>query len=304
MNLLSTRFELLSLPFELTTNDRKFFNEFIKLNSALVSPPNGHAPVVKYSVIKNTRYFSIGENGRFRLRTTQRWPLYIYVMMGVRDSLYLHVKDYLFLHSGAIARGRKALLLPGPSGSGKSTLTLALLNYGYKYITDEVTVINPSSLEVMPFQRPIYLYEWLPPVSSTVKENFCLHRCKERWGKTIQPWQFVFPQGEAVLPKHSRFDVEWIVFPRYNEAQKGSHLRPMGKAEAVFTLMQRYWNIPALRDWGLKACSELVRGAGCYRLETGDLREACELVQGLMGKASGKVETKVLNNIWQRKELM
>ncbi|HHT9118402.1 MAG TPA: hypothetical protein ACFYD1_07210, partial [Candidatus Hypogeohydataceae bacterium YC38] len=272
--------------------------------SALVSPPNGHSPVVKYSVTKNTKYFSIRENNKFRLRTTHRWPLYIYVMMGVRDSLYLHVKDYIFLHSGAVAKGRKALLLPGPSGSGKSTLTLALLNYGYKYITDEVTVITPSSLAVMPFQRPIYVYKWLPPVSPAVKENFRLYRSKERWERTIQPWQFIFPQGEAILPKHSRFEVGWIIFPRYNETQKGSHLRPIGKAEAVFALMQRYWNIPSLRDWGLKACSEMVKRAECYRLETGDLREACELVQGLMGKTSGKVETKVLDNIWQRKKFM
>lgn len=304
MSLLSTQFEILSLPFELTTNDRKFFNEFIELNSALVSPPNGRAPVVKYSVIKNTKYFSIRENGRFLRFTTHRWPLYIYVMMCVRDSLYLHVKDYIFLHSGAVAKGRKALLLPGPSGSGKSTLALALLNYGYKYITDEVTVIHPSSLGVMPFQRPIHVYKWLPPVSSALREDFKIYRSKERCGKTIQPWQFVFPQGDAILPKHSGFEVEWIIFPRYNETQKGSHLRPIGKAEAVFTLMQRYWNIPSLRDWGLKACSEMVKRAECYRLEMGDLKEACELVQGLMGKASGKVETKVLNNIWQHKKFM
>lgn len=305
MSLLSTQFEILSLPFELTTNDRKFFNVFIKLNSALFSPPNGVPPLMKYSVMKHTKYFCIRENGKLRFRTTHRWPLYIFVMMCVRDSIYLHVKDFLFLHSGAVASGNKALLLPGSSGSGKSTLTLALLNHGYEYITDEVVVVNPSTTDVRPFQRPIYLYGWLPPVSPEIMKKFRLYRSRERWGNTIQPWQFVFPQQETILPKHSSFEVAWVIFPRYTGDKEGSsYLRPISKAEAAFNLMQRYWGIPGIKDWGLSLCSELVKRAGCYRLETGDLKEACELIQGLMGKVSATTDDKVLDNIWEYKKFM
>ncbi|HHT9109141.1 MAG TPA: hypothetical protein ACFYEF_12485, partial [Candidatus Wunengus sp. YC63] len=65
MSLSTTRFEVLSLPFELTTDDRKFFDEFLELNSALALPGNGKLPQVRYSVIKNTKYFCIRENGKF-----------------------------------------------------------------------------------------------------------------------------------------------------------------------------------------------------------------------------------------------
>ena len=52
MTFSTTRFEILSLPFELTTNDKKFFDEFLELNLALAAPGNGKLPQVQYSVIK------------------------------------------------------------------------------------------------------------------------------------------------------------------------------------------------------------------------------------------------------------
>lgn len=304
MSLETTRFEVLSLPFELTTNDKKFFNEFLELNSTLASPPNGNPPKVRYSVIKNTKYFSIMENGKLRHRWTHRWPLYLYVMMRVRDSLYLHLKDYLFLHSGAVANGNKAALLSGPSGSGKSTLTLALLNYGFKYLTDEVAVINLSNSKAMPFQRPIYIYGWLPTVSADVRKDFKFYRFKERYGKTTQPWQYAIPQGKAILPQSANFEVAWIIFPSYNESHKNSCLSPISKAEAAFNLMREEWNIMNFSDRGLKICSELVKKADCYQLEMGNLKEACELIEGLTGKSPALAESEILQNIWKRKVLL
>ena len=141
-------------------------------------------------------------------------------MMSMRDSVYLHLRDYLFLHSAAMAKGNKAVLLPGPSESGKSTLTLGLLNYGYQYLTDEVVVINLSDLRVLPFQRPIYIYGWQSVVSAEVEKYFKFYRFKERYGNTMQPWQYAVPQQEAILPKDTSLEVGWIVFPTYNKTQE------------------------------------------------------------------------------------
>ncbi len=304
MTFSTTRFEILSLPFELTTNDKKFFDEFQELNLALATPGNGKLPQVQYSLIKNTKYFCIRENGKFRNRWAHRWPLYLSIMMCVRESLYAHLKNYLFLHSAAMARGNKAVLLPGPSESGKSTLTLGLLNYGYRYLTDEVAVINLSDLKILPFQRPIYVYGWLPVISDEVQKDFKFYRFKERYGNTVQPWQYAVPQREAMLPKNSSCEVAWIVFPTYNEMQKDSHLKPMTRAEAAFRLMQNGWNTQYFGDFGLKLCSELVKKADCYQLITGDLKQACELIDGLTGGFSVSVESEALDNIWKRKALL
>lgn len=217
--------------------------------------------------------------------------------------MYLHLKDYLFLHSGAVAKDNKAVLLAGPSGSGKSTLTLGLLNYGYQYLTDEVVVVGLSDLKVPPFQRPIYVYGRLPTVSDKVGKKFEFYRFKERYGNTVQPWQYVVPQREAVLPRDSSFEAAWIIFPSYNETQKNSCLKPMSRADAVFNLMQNGWNMLHFKDRGLKLCSELVKRADCYRLEMGNLKEACELIEGLTGKVHVLKKPEVLQNIWEHKVL-
>jgi energy-coupling factor transporter ATP-binding protein EcfA2 len=223
-------------------------------------------------------------------------------MMCVRDSLYAGLKNYLFLHSGAVARDNRAVLLTGPSGAGKSTLTTALLNYGYKYVTDEVVVISTADLGVLPFQRPIYLYGWLPVLSSENSKEYEAFCFKEKYGKNMEYWQFIVPKNNAVLAKESSLDLGFIIFPRFNKEQKHASLRHISKAEAAFHLMQNGWNMPHFKDYSLKVCSELVRRADCYWLEMGDLKEACELIGKIADNGSDSVDPELLNNVWRNRE--
>ncbi len=302
MSLATIDFEVFSIPFQLATNDKKFGREFLDLNSALTLPSTNGLTPIKYSVIKHKKYFSIRENEKFCIRTTHRWPLYLFIMMRVRDSLYEGLKDYLFLHSGAVARDNRAILLIGPSGAGKSTLTTALLNYGYRYVTDEVVVVTISGLRVLPFQRPIYLYGWLPILSSENNREFKAFRFKERYGKNMEYWQFIVPQNSSRLAKESSFDPGFIIFPRFSERRKRTTLKSISKAEAVIHLMQNGWNMSQFGDYGLQVCSELVRRAECYRLDMGDLKEACELIGEVTDNRTDSVDPELLGNIVRNRE--
>lgn len=46
------------------------------------------------------------------------------------------------LHSACLERKGQALLLLGPPGAGKTTLSLALMNLGYRYGSDDVTMVR------------------------------------------------------------------------------------------------------------------------------------------------------------------
>jgi hypothetical protein len=61
------------------------------------------------------------------------------------------------LHAAAVERDGRVVALAGPSGSGKSTLCAAAVHGGYRYVADEVLAVDPSSLEVRVFHRPIGL---------------------------------------------------------------------------------------------------------------------------------------------------
>ncbi len=59
--------------------------------------------------------------------------------------------DFLFyLHAGVVGTGTSCVLLPAAAGSGKSSLTMALVDRGFLYFSDEVALIEPDSFRVPP----------------------------------------------------------------------------------------------------------------------------------------------------------
>ncbi len=63
----------------------------------------------------------------------------------------------LRLHAGAVERDGRVVAVAGFSGRGKSTLTAALVQRGFAYVTDEVTVVDPRTLEVSPYAKALDL---------------------------------------------------------------------------------------------------------------------------------------------------
>ena len=49
------------------------------------------------------------------------------------------------LHCSALEINNQAVLISGCSGSGKSTLALALLEKGYRYLADDIAMVNPQN---------------------------------------------------------------------------------------------------------------------------------------------------------------
>ena len=277
--------KVLSLPIEITTNHKSFLREFCNLTSAWVSPANGEAPAVKLGMIQKRKYKHIEKDGLTLYRIDRDYPLCPIMMDEIRWSCNEYVRDYLLLHSGAVVKNGRAILLPAPSESGKTTLTLGLMNYGYRYLTDEVTAIHHETLKVVPYQRPIYVWSWSRPLSKEVSKSYRIYRYRTHditrsipWSR----WQYIVPQDGAVMPRDSRWKVDWIIFPRYTPKGK-TVLKPLGTTQALMALMRNGWNQELFPDGGLKICIELARRARCYTLEMGNLDRACELIEDLQG---------------------
>jgi hypothetical protein len=65
-----------------------------------------------------------------------------------------HARKCLFVHAGVVEWNGAAILIPGRTYTGKSTLTLALVQAGARYYSDEYAVIDESG-RVHPFPRPL-----------------------------------------------------------------------------------------------------------------------------------------------------
>lgn len=76
---------------------------------------------------------------------------------GLNWCVATQAHHYLMLHAAVVARGDRAVILPGDPGAGKSTLTAALVNRGWRLLSDEMTLLDPDTLAVQPIPRPVSL---------------------------------------------------------------------------------------------------------------------------------------------------
>jgi len=65
--------------------------------------------------------------------------------------------QYLIIHSAIVEKNGKGLILPGTPGSGKSTLCAALINKGWRLLSDEMALLSLSDGLVYPAPRHVSL---------------------------------------------------------------------------------------------------------------------------------------------------
>ena len=64
---------------------------------------------------------------------------------------------FFMIHAAVVERGGFAAILAAPPGSGKSTLAAALVNRGWRLLSDELTLIDPETGLAVPLARPVSL---------------------------------------------------------------------------------------------------------------------------------------------------
>lgn len=188
----------------------------------------------------------------------------------------------LLLHSGAVADANGATtLLCGPSGSGKSTLTAALVQRDGGYVTDETTCLDPLSLRITPFRKPVSLkpgsfaaMAHLGPEPGSTAE-----RC------TGSQW-LVPPDAlkGADLPAGPLFPT-LLVFPTHTS---GSPVRiePVRVAEAAYLLGSNSARLWWATGGSLEAVTRLARRVPAYRVAFDNTEDAVEAIEKLAAEAA------------------
>lgn len=158
---------------------------------------------------------------------------------------------HLVLHAAAGAHGSFGVILPGPSGSGKSTLAAELSRAGFGYLSDEVAAIDPLSLEIEPYPKPLSLHDGSGAPRLVPAESLA-----------------------GPVP------VEAVVFPSY-EAGSPASLEEISRAEALIELANNSFNFLASPHELLPVLQRLVLSSWCGRLQMGDRTAACALLAEL-----------------------
>jgi len=85
-----------------------------------------------------------------------------YALHEIFRMLFAEITDFIVLHAAVLEKDGRALILAGPPGIGKSTLTLALLERGFRFMSDDFCPVERTTGLVHPFPRSAYFREKNP----------------------------------------------------------------------------------------------------------------------------------------------
>jgi hypothetical protein len=190
-----------------------------------------------------------------------------YVVAQVSRLAFDMSRGRVALHGASASHFGRAVAIVGESEAGKSTLVTWLAHRGWQFLSDEVAVIDPVSMIVRPFWRPIGVRR-PGPLDQLVGGH------ADGRSDILVPPSSIGDLGQAA-------DLAAIVVPVVLE-QSGARLRGMSGASALVALAL---NCPDLARVGLDAFERLTHLVGHVRtfaLEYGDLDEAESVLRDLV----------------------
>ena len=173
------------------------------------------------------------------------------------------VRDYLLLHAGAVVIGGGAVLLPAPPDAGKTSLTLALLQRGSGYLSDEFGAIDPVSARAYPIARPLALDQealsWFPGLEDQFADKAIPVRMSKRF---LRPEDVGATIGDPT-------PVRAVVVPE-PDFEGAARLEPITRAAALESLAEHAFNLGVYGDRGVVLLSRVLADAETFRVVGGD----------------------------------
>ncbi|MBF0270874.1 MAG: HprK-related kinase A [Magnetococcales bacterium] len=183
--------------------------------------------------------------------------------------------QYLMLHSAVVARGDRALILPGLPGSGKSTLCAALVSRGWRLFSDEFALVRPETGRVHPLPRPIALKNASIGVIRAFNPEALIgpEFPKTRKGRVAH----MQPPAASVHAEMETARPTWVITPKFQPLAP-AELDPMASDHGFMRLASHSFNYELLGARGFATVAALTRACRFFELTYGDLAEAVALL--------------------------
>jgi hypothetical protein len=157
----------------------------------------------------------------------------------------------LAIHAGVVERGGNAVAFPAASGSGKSVLSMACVQSGASYVSDEALVLRRSDGTVRPYAKPVNL-AW-SGLSAL--------------GHDHPPFEGKHPFSSHLFGRTSRrshMNLRYIVLMARRPG--AAEIEAVPEAEAAEQMLRLSFNHFVEPRSSMALVAERVRRAGCFRL--------------------------------------
>jgi hypothetical protein len=189
-----------------------------------------------------------------------------------------HLSDVMLVHSGAIVTpAGEGVLLPANSGSGKTTLVAGLIQAGFKFLSDEVGVIDPSTSMLHPYPRAMNFKE----ASLSLFPGTPLENGDSSW----RPYRYL--RAEELRPDAvaTACHIGFIIEPQYRETVD-TEVIPLTPAATLELLWTNSINFRLHGSRAFTVLLEVVRRASGYRVISGNLKDSVQAVRNITGNGS------------------
>ncbi|MFN4115748.1 MAG: HprK-related kinase A [Inhella sp.] len=221
------------------------------------------------------RFLLDGDEPFHPLPAEQAGPLFEW---GLNWAVAFRPLGYLVMHAAVLARGNRALLLPGFPGAGKSTLCASLaFHRGWRLFSDELALFEPDRALLWPHPRPISL------------KNASIARVGAMPGARLGPIYRATRKGDislaacppaSVAAAHEPARPAWLVFPRF-EAGCAPHSEAISRAEAFAKIAEQSFNQTRMGETGFRALCQLLDNAQCHEIRYGSTADGLALIDAL-----------------------
>lgn len=185
-----------------------------------------------------------------------------------RQVLLLFVRartDLLWLHSGAVEREGRALLVSAPSSRGKSTLVTHLCARGWKLLSDEVAPIIMQTCEVIPFPQMPRRRLYPGRAISTVE---------------FDTFRFEEIEIGAESIRREPVEIGAIVFPSFHVGV-ASQLTRATTGDAAMEIIRNLMNFVDHKGGAVEQAAIMAGRIPCYELTYSDGSDAATIVDAL-----------------------
>ena len=178
---------------------------------------------------------------------------------------------FFMIHAAVVARDDQAIILPAWSGSGKSTLCAALMQRGWRLLSDEFCLLNLDDGKVHPVPRPI-------PLKNAAIAAFKAFAPDATMGPTFFQTRkgdiaHLRPTPSAFAQIRNSATPAWVVLPRY-QADEVTRLEPVDAGRAMLLMSANSFNFNLLGSPAFDALSRLMKTVSCHRINYSDLNDA------------------------------
>ncbi len=279
----STLNHLPGLKIEFVSDIRGLANDLTRIFSAATlrsqASKRPHTRVSIEAVQGSDETLSIVVDGESEFMTTSPSDLLNYCETLVTGIFARHLTSNVLVHSGAVERNGVGILLPAASGAGKSTTTTALALNGFRYLSDEMAVLDTAGTTVFPFPK-------MPSLKPGGRELLVAE-----YGNALK----LIHDGQSNGVSYVDLPVEGsesggtavkyiLLLGRRSDGK--TVVSEVKRSEALKTLVRESLDLAIKHRDGFDSLFSLTQNAECFRVEIGDIASGVEAIRSLVDRGT------------------